>query len=385
MPRVYLDHNATSPPSPAARAALRAVLDRVWANPHSPHAEGQAARGALEEARAAVAGLAGVPPAAVVFTSGGSEAAHAALQGAARAAGGGRVVISALEHASILAAADALERDGFTVVRVPPDASGVTDAERFLEACAPSTAVAALMVAHNEIGTLQPVDEVAGELGRRGIPLVADAVQAPGRLPAILPPGEHIIGLLSGHKLGGFAGAGALIADPALALVPLLGGGAQERGRRGGTPATALAAAMGAAAAERAREGAAYAPAMAALRDRFEAGLRAVVEDVEVMGEGRPRLPNTSAFLMPGVAGEDVVASLDLEGVAVSTGSACSTGAGRPSAALRAMGLPPERAAGMVRMSLGPDTRVDDVEFALDALRRVAPRLRRHAPAGRVR
>jgi cysteine desulfurase len=382
MLRVYLDHNATCPPTGAAQAALRRILSTTWANPHSPHAEGQAARLELEAARAAVARLAGVDPAAVFFTSGGTEAAHAALLGVARAGGPGRVVVSALEHPALLAAAETLQHEGFEVVQVPPGTDGVVRADRFLEACLPGTVVAALMVANKEIGTLQPVGEVAGVLARRGIPLVADAVQAPGKLPTVLPPGEHVVGILSAHKLGGVAGVGAVIAHPERRLRPLLPGGAQERGRRGGTPATALAVAMGVAAADLAAGAEAARGKMALLRDAFEAGLLARIEAAHVLAAQAPRLPNTCAFRLPGVPGEVVVAALDLAGVAVATGSACSTGAGQPSRALLAMGHAPQAAAELVRVSLGRETTAADIDFALAALQAAMPGLQRHLARG---
>ena len=376
MHRIYLDHNATCPPCPAALAVVREVGAGAWANPHSPHREGREARAVLEEARARVARLAGTPASHVIFTSGGTEAAHTALAGLARADGGGRrngVVISGLEHASLAAAAHGLAREGFRVLVVRPRGDGTVETGRFLEACGPDTAVAALIAAHNELGTLQPVEEVAMVLAERNIPLVVDAVQLPGRHPVRLPSGEHVVGLLSAHKFGGLPGAGAVIAAPDRALVPLLGGGEQERGRRAGTPALALIAAMGVA-AKGLERGNAGIQRMAALRDRFEQDLLVALPQMQVIGRGAARLPNTSAFRVPGVRGEDLVAALDLGGIAASTGSACSTGSARPSAALLAMGFSDAQAREMVRVSLGPETRASEITTAVAATAAAARR-----------
>ncbi len=366
---------------------LRRIEGRGWANPHSPHTEGREARALLETAREQVARLAGVSPAAVFFTSGGTEAAHAALTGLARIRSGEHrreVVISGLEHASMAAAATGLAREGLAVSVVPPGAGGVVEVDRFVAACGPHTAVAALIGAHNEFGTVQPVDEVAAALAGIDIALVVDAVQLPGRRPRILPAGDHVVGILSAHKFGGLAGAGAVIAAPDRRLVPLLAGGEQERGRRAGTPALALIAVMGAAATAVHARDVEDREAMERLRDRLEAHLREGIEGIEIIGEAVERLPNTTAALVEGVRGEDLVAALDLAGIAVSTGSACSTGSARPSAALLSMGYSPERAREMVRFSLGPETRADEIDSAAVAAAAAADRLRQHVSRARV-
>jgi cysteine desulfurase len=379
MARVYLDHNATSPPLPAARAIIRKVLAGGWANPASSHLEGRQAREFLDTAREEVAHLARVPATSVFFTSGGTEAAHTALLGAALAGTGKKVVFSGLEHAAVRAAVAALAARGLQAVEIAPQRTGVIDAQRFISAClAGDTTVAAMILAHNETGLLQPVQEVAAALGARGIPLVVDAVQAPGRLPQILPPGEHILGLLSAHKIGGMPGAGVVVVAADRALVPFIGGGEQERRRRGGTPPLALIAAMGAAAGHLAGEGVAPRQRMERLRNRFEEQLVHEVEGVEILGRELARLPNTCAFLVEGVLGEDVVAALDMEGVAVSSGSACSTGSARPSASLLAMGYDQDRARGLVRLSLGPATTEDEMAEAGDVLVTALGQLRRH-------
>ncbi|MCZ6650215.1 MAG: aminotransferase class V-fold PLP-dependent enzyme [Acidobacteria bacterium] len=379
MRRIYLDHNATSPPLPEARAILQEVLAGGWANPASAHLEGRQARAFLDTAREQVARLARVPVKGIFFTSGGTEAAHAALHGAALAGRGKQVVFSGLEHAAVRAAVAALVERGFQPVEVAPDRSGVVDAQRFLSAClAGDTAVAALILAHNETGLVQPVEPVAAALGAREIPLVVDAVQAPGRLQPILPTGEHILGLLSAHKMGGLPGAGAVVAAADRPLVPFLGGGEQERRRRGGTPPLALIAAMGAAAAHLAGEGPEPREQMGKLRNKFEERLLHEAEGIEILGREMARLPNTCAFLVEGVLGEDVVAALDMDGVAVSSGSACSTGSARPSESLLAMGYDQDRARGLVRLSLGSETAEDEMDHARQVLVTALKRLRRY-------
>ncbi len=379
MRRIYLDHNATSPPVAQARAILQQVLAGGWANPASAHLEGRQARQFLDAAREQVARLVGVPESSIFFTSGGTEAAHAALQGAALAGTGTQVVFSGLEHAAVRAAVVALEEHGFRAVEVAPGGEGVVDARTFISACLTGeTAVAALILAHNETGLVQPVDEVAGALAGHGIPLVVDAVQAPGRLHPILPAGGHILGLLSAHKIGGMPGAGAVVAAAGRPLVPFLGGGEQERRRRGGTPPLALIAAMGAAAAHLADSGPEPWKRTGALRNEFEERLLNQVDGVEILGRGRSRLPNTCAFLVEGVLGEDVVAALDMDGVAASSGSACSTGSARPSESLLAMGYDQDRARGLVRLSLGSETTGDEMDHAREILVAVLQRLRRY-------
>jgi len=384
MRRVYHDCNATLPPRPAALEAARRVMTESWGNPASPHGEGRRAREILEGARREVAALVGVGPGDVVFTSGGTEAARLALAGVVHGASEGvrrgRVVISGIEHAAVAGAAADLGAEGYEIVVVPPDADGVIEATRFLEACpGGATLAAALIVAQNEIGTLQPVAEIAAALTERGVPLIADAVQAIGRRPRGARVAERLVLLLSAHKLGGLAGAGAFVL-PRDVPFAAPSGGSQEQGRRPGTPGLALVAALGAAAragpdtdAEIGRQ--------EKLRDQLETGLLGRCAASRIVGRGRDRLPNTTAAVFGGLRGEDLVAALDLEGVAVSTGSACVSGAARPSAVLLALGYDRDTARALVRFSLGPATEVGEIETAVAATEAAVARLRR-AQAG---
>lgn len=346
---LYLDHNATSPLLPEARAAMLDALDRLWANPSSPHAAGQAAAAALEQARRELAAAVGRRPREVVFTSGATEANALALGGTATSERP-EIWVSAVEHPSALA---------WGTRRLPVDGAGRLDLDALDRALAERgarVAVLSLMAANNETGVIQPVDEAYARCQRHGVALHCDATQALGRVP--LPVGWDLLSL-SAHKLGGPRGVGALVSR--LPVDPILRGGPQERGRRPGTPN--LPGILGFTAAI--RSVLARGPWDPGPRDRLQAACEAL--GGRVLGAGAPRLPNTLSVLFPW-PGELVVAALDLEGVACSTGSACASGAAEPSHVLRAMGL-----TGVpVRFSLGPDSDVDPV---IAALARVAPRL----------
>jgi cysteine desulfurase len=368
--RHYLDHNATSPLRREARAALFAVYDAPAGNASSMHAEGRAARALLDASRAEVALLAGVPPKDVVFTSGGSEAVAAAIRGVADRAvpTAKRIVVSAIEHSSVLDAARALSALGFEVVEVPCEPSGRVDAEAFAARLDGRTALACLQAANNETGVLQPVAEVGAACRASKVPFLVDAVQAAGKIAIDRQGWCADLVALSSHKLGGPQGAGALIVREGFAMAPLIAGGAQERRRRGGTEAIALLASFGAACAAAARDLREEPERLLALRLRLEAAFRALSDGVRIHGEQVPRLANTVNAAFPGVSGETLVIALDLAGFAVSTGSACASGAVTPSHVIRAMGYGEEEARGAVRVSLGWSTTSDAIDALLAAL-----------------
>lgn len=377
-PRVYLDHNATAPLRPEARAAALAALESAC-NPSSVHAEGRRARAIVEQARARVAALAGALPDGVIFTSGATEAANLALSPDLTADGRRgfeRLLVSATEHAAVLRG-HRFPAEAVTVLPVLAD--GTLDLAALGEALAAGgRAVVAVQAANNETGVLQPVAAVARMVQAHGGVVVCDAVQAAGRLPCG-ELGSDIL-LLSGHKLGGLAGAGALVvAGGRVALgSPVLRGGGQERGHRSGTENVAAIAAFGAASAAAAADAA---PGSAALRDRFEASLRAMAPDAVVYGSDAARLPNTSAFAVPGVAAERLLIALDLDGIAASSGAACASGVVGRSHVLDAMKVRPDLARGMVRVSFGWDSVETDVDLVIHALGRALHRMR----AGRLR
>ena len=370
--RVYLDWNATAPLRPQARAAMEAALDLVG-NPSSVHAEGRAARQVVEEARRRVAALVGAEPRNVIFTSGGTEANMLALSPAVGTGGAAcdRLLVSAIEHPSVLAGgrfrADRVEQ-------VPVTADGRIDLAALGNALAAPAGrpLLSLMLANNETGVLQPVSEAAAIVHQAGGLLHADAVQAAGRVPCDI----NVIGAdlmtLSSHKIGGPKGVGALVLrSQAVHLAdPLIKGGGQERGARAGTENVAGIAGFGAAAAAL-EDLAADAGRMTALRDRLERGLRDVAPGMMIFGMRAERLPNTTLFAVPGMKAETAVIAFDLDGVAVSSGAACSSGKVAPSHVLAAMGVPAALARGAVRVSLGPTTSESDVDCFLAAWRRL--------------
>jgi len=380
--RHYLDHNATSPLRHEAEDALRAAHADAVGNPSSIHEEGRAARARLDAARMHVAALAGVPPRDVAFTSGGSEAIAAAIRGVADRAPGNRrrLVVSSIEHSAVLESARALQAFGFEVVEVPCASTGRVDADAFADRIDERTALACLQAANNETGVLQPVAEVGASCRASGVPFLVDAVQAAGKIPLDRDAWSADLLALSGHKLGGPQGAGALIVREGVAMAPLIAGGAQERRRRGGTEAVATIAGFGAACAAALRDVPEDAGRFSALRERLEAALRAMAPSVRIHGESVPRLPNTLNVSFPGVPGETLVIALDLAGFAVSTGSACASGAVTPSHVIRAMGYADDEARGAVRISLGWDTTEDSIE---QLLRVLPPLLARATMAGR--
>jgi len=358
----YLDHNAGAPLSPAARAAMAAALD-VVGNPSSVHGPGRAARRIVEDARARVAALLGVPPARVVFTSGGTEAANLALSYPGR-----RVIVSAVEHDCVRAAAPGAEA-------VPVDGEGRVDAAALdaMLAAGPRPALVAVMAVNNETGVVQPLEAVRDACRRHAALLFVDAVQAAGRLPLA---GMGDLVAVSAHKIGGPAGVGAL-AVPDDAPPPLIRGGGQEGRRRAGTENLVGVAGFGAAAGE----AAAGLPDHAELRDALETALRATAPEAVVFGAGAPRVGNTSCIGLPGVPGETQVMALDLAGVAVSSGSACSSGKVQPSRVLAAMGVPPDLARCAVRVSFGRGNGPADVERFLAAWTALRARARARSAA----
>jgi cysteine desulfurase len=374
---IYLDHNATTPLHPRAREAMLPWLGGgSHGNPSSVHRFGQAAREAVEGAREQVAALLGVRPLEVVFTASGTEANNAVMFHAARKAGGmGHLVISAIEHPSIREAAARLAETGLEVTRVSPRGDGVVPAEEVIRALRPDTRLVALMLANNELGTLQPVAEVAAACRERGIPVLCDAVQAVGKIPVDAPSLGADYLVLGAHKFHGPLGAAAVWTRQELS--PYLVGGSQERRRRAGTENVPAIVGLGAAAAAAREEMPRRAAHLAALRDRFEAALPARVPGAILHCQASPRLPNTSHVAFEGVEGESLLIRLDLAGFAVSTGSACSSGSVEPSKTLLAAGISREEALSSLRVSFGIGNTLEEVDAFLDALAREVAGLRR--------
>jgi cysteine desulfurase len=370
--RVYLDWNATAPLRPEAKAALAVAWD-ICGNPSSVHAEGRQARRLVEDARAAIAAAVGARPQDVVFCSGGTEANALALTpGLHRGASAPvqRLLVSAVEHASVLAGGR-FSADAIAAINATP--SGLVDIARLRALLAASPpALVSVMLANNETGAIQPVAEVADIVHAAGGLLHVDAIQAFGKIPFQLATTRADLLTLSAHKIGGPKGVGAVVlADGLQGLDPLLRGGGQELGRRAGTEDVAGISAFGAAATAAMAAMKHDSALVKGLRDRLEGGLRQTAGMV-VFSEGTQRLPNTTLFTAPGLKAETAVIGFDLAGIAVSSGSACSSGKVQPSHVLAAMGVGRELAQGAVRLSLGWSTTEDDVDLTLQAWRKLA-------------
>jgi cysteine desulfurase len=365
----YLDYNATAPVRPEVGEAMAAAL-AIGGNPSSVHRTGRAARHAIERARDSVARLVGAAPEEIVFVSGGTEANHLALLGTGRR----RVLVSAIEHDSVRLAVPGAEP-------LPVLPSGLLDLAALqgaLEA-GPTPALVSVMLANNETGVIQPIAEIAAFIHARGGLLHCDAIQAAGKIPVDCAALGADLVSLSAHKLGGPSGVGALIIRGDLELAPLQRGGGQERGRRAGTENLAGIVGFGKA-AELAGGTLAQAASLRALRDGAEARLLALAPEAVVFCRDVARLPNTLSIALPGVAAETQVMALDLAGVMVSAGAACSSGKVRPSHVLEAMGAPPELAGSAIRVSLGWATQPADIDHLVAAWGGLHERLRGRAP-----
>ncbi len=377
-PRIYLDNSATTRVDEAVVEAMLPYFRETFGNASSIHTFGQEARAAVETSRREVADLLGADTREIVFTSGGTESDNAALWGVFRSGykPGNHVITTKIEHPAILATCKALEAAGAEVTRLPVDSSGRVDPASVAEAIKESTILVSVMHANNETGVIQPVREIAALARERGIVMHTDAVQSVGKIPVdVREPGADLLSL-SGHKIHAPKGVGVLYVRKGTKLVPFMTGGSHERKRRAGTENVPGIAGLGAA-ARLARE---RLPGMSgrvsALRDRLESRILGCVPGVRVNGDG-PRLPNISNLSFENLEGEAAVIALDLEGVAASTGSACSSGSLEPSHVLMAMGLRPEVVQGSLRFSLCWHNTEDEIDRAVDVLKKVTERLRR--------
>jgi cysteine desulfurase NifS len=369
---VYLDNNATTFPDPRVVETVQLHLSAVGGNPSSLHYQGRAARDVVQEARRRVAKLIGARPRRIVFTAGGSEANNLAIKGTAfaRSEEGRHIVTTAVEHPAILNACRFLERIGFRVTYLDVDSDGRVPPDAVAAAMADDTILVSVMLANNETGTVQPVEEIAALTRERGIWMHTDAVQAMGKIPVDVESLGVDLLSLSGHKFHGPKGVGALYVREGVELEPLVHGGGQEAGLRAGTEDVPAIAGLGHAAelAGMAVEGR---EAVRGLRDRLEDGILEILPDARLNGAREQRLPNTLNLTLPGLRGESLVIALDQKGVALSSGSACKSGDPAPSHALLAVGLSEEEAHCSVRLSLSRDTTEEDIEATLQALRQV--------------
>ena len=377
----YLDNAATTPVRPEVLEAMLPYLGKeAFGNPSSAHRFGRAARAGVEEAKRAVAEAVGAEPNQVVFTSGGTEADNLAIIGAALAArdrgGPFRVVVSATEHKAALAAAHAVKHLGGEEVILPVTASGRVDAAAFENALAGGVAVASVMWVNNEVGTIQPVRELADRCSAAGVLFHSDAVQAFGKVPVSLRDVTCALLTISGHKIGAPKGIGALIVRDRKAVEAIIHGGGQQFGIRPGTENVPGIVALGIAARLAAAEQAELAARLRELRNELERRLLVIVPDAVINGWQEERAPHITNVSIPGTDSEALLMHLDLAGVACSSGSACSTGTVEPSHVLTAMGVPRELGVAALRFSFGKDSTLDDVETVTAVLPKVVEKVR---------
>ena len=377
--RVNFDYNASTPLAIEAIEAVVQTTREVFGNASSVHHFGQQAKAVMDEERSAVAGLINADPSEVVFTSGGTESDNFAIRGAAEAlepTGRRHLIASAIEHEAVLNTLRALARRGWRTTLLPLDASGVVSPDRLREAISADTAIVSVMHANNEIGTIQPIAALAAIAHEHGALMHTDAVQSAGKIPVdVRALGVDLLSL-SAHKFNGPKGAGVLWIKRGTRMQPVLTGGKHERNRRAGTENVPAIAGLGAAARLASGKLAAEAIRLSALRDRLEAGILAAVPGTAVNGARDARVPNTTNISFDRVEAESLLIALDLEGVAVSTGSACSSGTLEPSHVLRAMGLPTHRTQNSLRFSLGLFSNDEEVDRVIEVLPRLVEKLR---------
>jgi cysteine desulfurase len=373
---IYLDNNATTPLDPRVREGMLPFLAEQFGNPSSPHAAGRAARAAIEKARAQVSALVGASADSLVFTGGGTESITTAIRGALAAQPGKRhIVTSSIEHSATKNLCEQLAREGCEVTWLPVDAGGRPDLAEFAAALRDDTALASVIWANNETGVLFPVEDMARLADERRIVFHVDAVQAAGKMPIDLAEVPVHLLSLAGHKFHGPKGVGALFVRSGLGLPPLLRGGGQESGRRAGTENVPGIVGLGVAAELASAALPVEMPRVAALRDEFEAGVRARFPDARFHGDPAHRLPNTTNFALPGRDAQGLLAGLDRLGVACSIGSACTSGEVDASHVLRAMGVGDDEARSSLRFSFSRMNTAEEVPAALAALEQAAARL----------
>jgi cysteine desulfurase len=379
MRRVYLDNNATTPVLPEVLEAMRPYFGEHFGNASSIHHHGQETRAAVERARDSVSALFGCRPAEVVFTSGGTEADNLAIAGLVR--DGDHVISSTIEHHAVLNSCKRLQERGIEVTYVPVDGRCLVDPDDVRRALRPNTKLVSIMMANNETGVLQPVNAIGKVCAEADIYFHTDAVQAASKVPIKVKEIGCDLLSISGHKFHAPQGVGALYVRKGTTLEPLFYGGSHERSRRAGTENVPGIVGLGKA-AELALKGFENGDerGIAALRDKLESSILRTVEAAGVNGQGAPRVPNTSNIYFDYIEGEALIISLDLKGLAVSTGAACSSGAIEPSHVLTAMGLRPDRARASIRFSLGKQNTAEDVDFAIELVPASVARLRELSP-----
>jgi cysteine desulfurase len=377
--RIYLDHNATTPVHPLVVDRMTAVLRDEFGNPSSVHHFGQRTKALVDEARSAVAALIGADPTEVIFTGGGTESDNFAIRGVAEAlevTGRRHIVATGIEHEAVLNTCKALARRGWRITLLPVDESGVVSPDALREAITDDTALVSVMHANNEVGTIQPIAALAQIAKENGALFHTDAVQSAGKIPVNVKALGVDLLAISAHKMNGPKGVGALWLRRGVRLVPVMTGGRHERGRRAGTENVPGIAGCGVAAGLAMEKMSGEHGRLSALRDRLEREVLRLVPGTVINGGDSPRVPNTTNISFERIEAESLLIALDLEGIAVSTGSACSSGTLEPSHVLKAMGFPAHRTQNSIRFSLGMGNTDADVDRALAVLPGVVEKLR---------
>ena len=378
--RVYLDHNASTPVHPEVLEAMLPYFADRFGNPSSIHGFGREARDGVEAARQSVAHFLRVGKDEILFTSGGTESDNAAVKEIAAARGRGHIVTSAVEHHAVLRSVQALEKQGFEATYVPVDGHGMVDPDDVRRALRPDTIVVSIMHANSEVGTIQPVAAIGRLTREREIPFHVDAVQTFGKLPLDLDALGIDVLSFSSHKIYGPKGTAGLYIRKGTKMVSVQHGGEHERRRRAGTENVPGIIGLGKAVEVRARDMAAEETRVRALRDRLWEGLERRVPEMRLNGHPTERLPGTCNVCFRHIESESIVLGLDLKGIAVSAGSACTSGSIEPSHVLVAMGVPLDWAMGTVRCSLGRTTTAEDIDYVLDCVEPLAAKLRSLSP-----
>jgi cysteine desulfurase len=380
--RVYLDHNASTPVHPEVVAEMTPFFSEVFGNPSSVHGFGRDARAGLDLARERIGSFLKVAPDQVVFTSGGTESDNFGVKGLALARGRGHVITTRIEHHAVLRSVQALETQGFTATYVPVDEYGRVDPDDVRKAIRPDTVAISVMHANSEVGTVQPVTEIGRIAHEHGVPFHVDAVQTFGKVPIDVEAMHIDVLSFSGHKIYGPKGVAGLYIRKGTKMVSIQHGGEHERRRRAGTENVPGIIGLGKAVEVRARDMQEEAVRVAALRDRLWSGISARVSEVRLNGHPTERLPGTANICYRHVESESIVLGLDLRGIAVSAGSACTSGNVEPSYVLVAMGVPLDYAMGAVRSSLGRSTTAEDVDYVIDSVAPIVQKLRAAMPVG---
>ncbi|GAB7027783.1 cysteine desulfurase NifS [Geotalea toluenoxydans] len=374
---IYMDYNATAPVHPEVLEAILPFYREQFGNPSSIHWAGRMVKGAVEEAREEVARLVGCAPSEVIFTSCGSESDNMAIKGVAAAnrSKGNHIITTSVEHPAVLNSCHYLEHEGYRITRLPVDRDGLVDPQELKSAIGDKTILVSAMFANNETGVLFPVREIGAICRERGVYFHCDAVQTVGKVPVDCRGMDIGLLSLSGHKIGAPKGIGALVVRKGIKLHPLLHGGAQERNRRAGTENVAGIVALGKACQIAKEEMSSEAARVQQLRDRLEKGVMAIFPQASLNGHRENRLPTTANISFTGLEADSLLLNLDLQGIAVSSGSACSSGTLKASPVLAAMGVDPASAKGSVRFSLGRTNTEEEVNYLLGVLPEILQRL----------